>query len=155
MPADEDPIIGNAFYLTLEGIEIGYFRECSGLEIEVEIIESKEVDKTGRMVIRKLPGANKYTPVVMKKGQTTSPALFQKFAESLSNESMKGKRHSGFKRTTGSIVLKDVTGANDAAIYNFRNAWISKYKGGELNASSNNLAVEEITIIHEGMFRQK
>ena len=107
------------------------------------------------MVIRKIPGANKYSPIVMKKGQTSDKKLWDKFAQSLSAESIGGKRPGGFKRGTGAIVIKDVTGQNVVARYQFTEAWISKYKGGELNATSNNLAVEEVTIIHEGMIRSQ
>jgi phage tail-like protein len=155
MAAGEDPFVGINFFLELDRVQIGSFRECSGLEVEVEVIESKETDKTGKMVIRKIPGANKYTPIVLKKGQTTDLKLWESFANSLASESIGGKRPGGFKRGTGAIVIKDVTGKTEVARYSFIEAWISKYKGGELNATSNNLAVEEVTIIHEGMVRVK
>jgi phage tail-like protein len=155
MAAGEDPIVGINFYLELDGVQIGSFRECSGLEVEVEIIEAKELDKTGRMTIRKLPGANKYTPVTLKKGQTSDKALWDKFAEALGPQNMGGKRAGGFKRGTGAIIIKDVTGSSDTVRYEFQEYWISKYKGGELNATSNNLALEEVTIVHEGMMRVK
>jgi phage tail-like protein len=155
MADGEDPLVGINFFLELDGVEIGSFRECSGLEVEVEVIESKETDKTGKMIIRKIPGANKYSPVVLKKGQTSDKKLWDKFAGSLSNQVEGGKRIGGFKRGTGAVVIKDVTGSSEVSRYNFIGAWISKYKGGELNATSNNLAVEEVTIVHEGMVRIK
>jgi phage tail-like protein len=155
MAAGEDPIVGLNFYLELDGTQIGSFRECSGLEVEVEIIESKETDKTGKMVIRKIPGANKYTPITFKKGQTSDRKLWDKFAESLSSQSIAGKRPGGFKRMNGAVIIKDISGQAVAARYTFSEAWISKYKGGELNASSNNLALEEVTIVHEGLIREQ
>ncbi len=155
MAAGEDPVVGINFFLELDGTQIGSFRECSGLEIEVEVIQSKETDKTGKMVIRSVPGANKYSPVTLKKGQTSDMALWKAFADSLGSQSMAGKRPGGFKRKTGAIVIKDPTGANEIVRYEFTEAWISKYKGGELNATSNNLALEEVTIVHEGLIRVK
>ena len=155
MAAGEDPVVGINFFLELDGVQIGSFRECSGLEIEVEIIESKEVDPTGKMIIRKLPGSNTYTPVTLKKGQTSDKKLWDAFASSLSSQSMAGKRPGGFKRKTGAIVIKDPSGAHEVCRYEFTEAWISKYKGGELNATSNNLALEEATIVHEGLIRVK
>ena len=155
MAVGEDPIVGLNFYLTLDGTRIGSFRECSGLEVEVEIIESKETDEKGVMVIRKIPGANKYTPITLKKGQTTDLGLWKAFEKSLGGQSIAGKRKGGFKRVTGSIAILDVTGEKTAAEYVFTEAWVSKYKGGELNATSNNLAVEEVTIVHEGLTRKK
>jgi phage tail-like protein len=155
MAAGEDPLVGINFYLELDGTQIGSFRECSGLEVEVEIIESKETDATGKMVIRKIPGANKYTPVTLKKGQTSDQALWKAFEGSLGSQSIAGKRPGGFKRKTGAIIIKDVTGQQEVARYSFTEAWISKYKGGELNATSNSLAIEEVTIVHEGLVRVK
>lgn len=155
MATGEDPLVGINFFLELDGTTIGSFRECSGIEVEVEVIESKETDRTGKMVIRKIPGANKFSPIVLKKGQTSDKALWDKFAESLSPQSIAGKRPGAFKRGTGSIVIKDVTGQAEVARYSFDQCWISKYKGGELNATSNNLAVEEVTIVHEGLHRKK
>ena len=155
MAAGEDPVVGLNFFLELDGVQIGSFRECSGLEMEVEIIESKETDNTGKMVIRKIPGANKYTPVTFKRGQTSDRKLWEKFAGSLSAQNMAGKRAGGFKRINGAIIIKDPSGASEVVRYNFFEAWISKYKGGELNATSNNLALEEVTIVHEGMDRVK
>jgi phage tail-like protein len=150
---EEDPLVGLNFYLELDETQIGAFRECSGLEVEVEVIEVRHNDAKGKMIIRKVPGANKYGPITLKKGQTTSKALWDKFALSLGNQIVAGKRPTGFKRRTGAIVIKDVTGQKEVARYSFIGAWISKYKGGELNTTSNNLAVEEVTIVHEGMFR--
>ena len=155
MAAGEDPVVGINFFLELDGVQIGTFRECSGLEIEVEVIEAKSADPTGKMIIQKLPGSNKYTPVTLKKGQTSDMALWKAFADSLGSQSMAGKRSGGFKRKTGAIVIKDPTGAKEVCRYEFTEAWISKYKGGELNATSNNLALEEVTIVHEGLIRVK
>jgi len=41
------------------------------------------------------------------------------------------------------------------AKWSFTNAWPSKLSGPTLNATSNEVAVEEITIVHEGMTREK
>jgi phage tail-like protein len=153
MAAGDDPLVSFNFFLELDRTEIASFRECSGIEVEVEVIETKETDRAGRMVIRKIPGANKYTPITLKKGQTKDRKLFDRFAEALSPQSPAGKRHAMFKRGSGAIVIKDVTGTADAARYEFVECWISKYKCGELNASGNGLSVEEVTIVHEGLIR--
>lgn len=155
MAAGEDPLVGINFFLEFDGVQIGSFRECSGLEVEVEIIESKETDPTGKMIIRKIPGANKYTPIVMKKGQTSDMKLWEAFKKNLSNQSAAGQRPGAFTRKSGAVVIKDVTGQSEVARYSFTEAWISKYKGGELNATSNNLAIEEVTIVHEMLVREK
>jgi phage tail-like protein len=153
MAKGEDPLVGMNFYLELDGTQIASFRECSGIEVEVEIIEARETNAQGVTILRKLPGANKFTPITFKKGQTSDKGLWEKFQNNLSAQLEGGGRPGGFKRINGAIIIKDVTGAKVVARYEFYEAWISKYKAGELNASGNSLALEEITIIHEGMKR--
>jgi len=55
-------------------------------------------------------------------------------------------------RRNGSIVLYD-SRSKEVARWNFMNGWPSKWKGADLNAGENAVAVEEITITHEGMER--
>ena len=45
------------FTLEVDGVELATFRKCAGIESETEIIEYKEANKEGRMIIRKVPGA--------------------------------------------------------------------------------------------------
>ena len=39
--------------------------------------------------------------------------------------------------------------------WNFTNGWISKLAGPSLNATGNDVAIESITIVHEGLKRIK
>jgi phage tail-like protein len=155
MAEGADPLVGTNFFLELDGAQIASFKECSGIEIEVTIVEHEENIVGGKPVLRKIPGKNKYTPIVFKKGQTDSKVLWEKFQKSLTAQNSGGGRPGGFKRMTGAIVIMDVTGSNEVARYEFVEAWISKYKAGELNASGSNMSLEEITIVHEGMKRTK
>jgi phage tail-like protein len=156
MAAGEDPFVGITFALEIDGVNIASFRECSGIESEIETVESKESDKKGVMVIRKIPGAHKLAPITLKRGATSDMALYEWHQKALSAQLQGGLRTGflGSARKTASIILYDVQGAEKAR-YNLVEAWCSKYKGGELNATSNNVVVEEITIVHEGMVRIK
>ena len=40
------------------------------------------------------------------------------------------------------------------AVWHFTNAWPSKVTGPSLKADSNEIGVEEVTIVHEGMYRE-
>ena len=57
-------------------------------------------------------------------------------------------------RKHGSITVYSAEGT-PLAKWSFTNAWPSKLSGPSLNATSNEVAVEEITIVHEGMTREK
>jgi phage tail-like protein len=40
------------------------------------------------------------------------------------------------------------------AIWHFANAWPSKVTGPSLKSDDNSFGVEEVTIVHEGMYRE-
>src|SRR5262245_59586353 len=62
------------FVLEIDSVEMGSFRKCSGIESETETIEYKEATKDGRMIIRKVPGAMKWSDITLERriDETTS-----------------------------------------------------------------------------------
>ncbi len=57
-------------------------------------------------------------------------------------------------RKNGSIVLYNQENT-EIARWNFENGWPTKITGPQLNANNNDIALEEITIAHEGLKRVK
>ena len=55
-------------------------------------------------------------------------------------------------RRSGSIVLQDDQG-QDKVRWNFRDGWPCKYDGPNLNAKSNDVAIETLELAHEGLER--
>jgi len=53
-------------------------------------------------------------------------------------------------RKNGSIVLMDETG-EEKLRWNFVNGWPTKWTGPSFNATSNEIAVETLEIVHEGL----
>jgi phage tail-like protein len=129
----------------LDGIDIGAFKEASGVDSETEIVEYKETTKDGKMLIRKLPGAMKWTDITLKKKIDQKKDLWDWRKEVEQGDIDSARRN-------GSIVLYDST-SKEVARWNFMNGWPSKWKGADLNAGENAVAVEEITITHEGLER--
>ena len=134
-----------SFHVELDGIDIGAFKEASGVDSETEIVEYKETTKDGKMIIRKLPGAMKWADITLKKKIDTKKDLWNWRKEVEQGDIDSARRN-------GSIVLYDST-SKEVARWNFLNGWPSKWKGADLNAGENSVAVEEITITHEGMER--
>jgi phage tail-like protein len=134
-----------SFHVELDGIDIGAFKEASGVDSETEIVEYKETTKDGKMLIRKLPGAMKWSDITLKKRIDNKKDLWDWRKEVEQGDIDSARRN-------GSIVLYDST-AKEVARWNFMNGWPSKWKGADLNAGENAVAVEEITITHEGMER--
>jgi phage tail-like protein len=55
-------------------------------------------------------------------------------------------------RIDGKIELLDITG-QPIATYQFKQGWPIKYVAASLDAASNNVAMEELHIAHEGFER--
>ena len=136
-----------SFSVEVDGVDLGVFKECSGVDSETEIIEHKEVTKEGKMIIRKLPGAMKWADITLKKSIDSGTDLWQWRKEVEDGDIDSARRN-------GSIVLYDST-HQEVARWDFMSGWISKWKGADLNAGENNVAVEEATITHEGLVRSK
>src|SRR4051794_18467383 len=64
-----------SFHVELDGIDIGAFKEASGVDSETEIVEYKETTKEGKMLIRNPRGAMKGSDIPLKKRIDQKKAL--------------------------------------------------------------------------------
>jgi phage tail-like protein len=133
------------FALSVDNVNIGYFRKCAGIESETEIIEFKEATQGGRMIIRKVPGAMKWGDITLDRRIDSSKALWEWRKQVIDGDADSARRH-------GSIIAYDSAGA-EVARWNFESGWPSKWKGADFDASANEVATESITITHEGLVR--
>lgn len=140
-----DALTTFSFHVELDGVDIGAFKEASGIESETEIIEYKEATEKGKMIIRKVPGAMKWSDITLKKRIDASTELWD-WRRQVEEGDIDGARR------TGSIVLYD-SRHDEVARWNFESAWPSKWKGADLDAGEDQVAVEEITITHERLER--
>jgi len=134
-----------SFHVELDGVDIGAFKEASGIESKTEIVEYKEATKSGKMIIRKQPGAISWSDISLKRRIDNSTELWD-WRREVENGNIDAARRNG------SIVLYDSTNS-EVARWNFEAGWPSKWKGADLNASSDSIAVEEVSITHEGLTR--
>ena len=146
MPAAQKPRPTNHFRLDVGGKEAaGQFRECSGLDAENEIVEQKEVDANGLPVIIKVPGGMKWSNIELKRGVDIDKGLWE-WRYQVESEGPDAAR------TDCTLELCDYDGSA-IATYTITQAWPSKYTGAAMNAGSNEIAVEGITLCHEGFKR--
>jgi phage tail-like protein len=146
MAVAQKPRPTNHFRLNIGGSEtVGQFREVSGLDTESEIIEQKEVDAQGRPRIVKVSGNLKWSNIELKRGVDIEHALYnwRKDVE---------EKGPDVARKTCTLELLDYDGSA-IATYVIENAWPVKYTGVSMNAGSNEVAVEGITLAHEGFKR--
>jgi phage tail-like protein len=136
---------GYQFYLELDGITEGLFREASGLSSESQVIEAMESTKSGKQILKKYPGPLKWGDISLKRGLTKELNL-TKWRKEVEDGKVEAARKNG------SIVIYDQANA-EVARWNFVRGWPSKLTGPSLQASANEVAIEEITIVHEGLER--
>ncbi|MGD0696264.1 MAG: phage tail protein [Terriglobia bacterium] len=135
-----DPYAGFNFRVMIDGITAAGFSECYGLTSETDVIEYREgTDKSN--TVRKLPGLNRFSPIILKRGVTADKALWQ-----WRKLVMEGT----IQRSNGSIVLLGADG-NPVNQWNFTNGWPAKWDGPSFNAKGNAVAIETLEIVHEGL----
>jgi phage tail-like protein len=134
------------FRLTLDDRELSaMFRECTGLDSESEITEYRSLEDSGQPVVRKVPGATKWSNITLKRGLGENRELWD----------WRGVVHregAHAARTDGTIELIDSEGS-PIATYRFIQGWPVKYSAAEPLAASGDVAGERIVIAHEGFVR--
>jgi len=142
----DDPYRGFKFRVEIEGIQRAGFREVSGLDSAQDAVDYREGDdKT--MTIRKLAGLNKFSSITLKRGITDDMQLWN-----WRKQVMQGKMEGA--RKSGAIILMDDEG-NDKSRWEFKEGWPSKWTGPSFNATSNDVAIDTLEIVHEGLDRTK
>lgn len=135
----KDPYRSYNFLVELDGITRAGFRECSGLDAGQDPIDYRE--GTDPLTARKLPGLNKYSNISLKWGMTDDAELWE-----WRKKAIDGK----IERKNGSIVLMDDT-STEVMRWNFREGWPTKWTGPSFNATGNEVAIETLEIVHEGV----
>jgi|SRR5207302_825230 len=136
-----DPFSAFLFRVEVRGIVEGFFRECSGLESTIQVIEDPQF---GRGMMGKLPGRIVYANLTLRQGLTPSMTLYQWHLQALQGT---------IQRVNGSILQVGPDGQRQLARWNFTNGWPTKYTGPSFNASNNELSIETFEIAHEGLER--
>lgn len=136
-----DPYRGFNFVVEIDGITEAGFRECSGLDTSTDSVDYREGNDPNH--VRKLTGLNKYAPITLKRGIADSDKLW-KWRQTV----IEGKT----ERKNISIVLLNEA-REEKWRWNLRKAWPSKWTGPSLNATSNEVAIETLEIVHEEMVK--
>lgn len=136
----KDPYRGYNFKLEIDGINQAGFRECAGLDATSDPIDYREgTDKV--YTNRKLAGQTKYSNITLKWGITDDHSLFD-----WRKKTIDGKT----ERKNGSIVLMNESG-EEKIRWNFVDGWPTKWTGPSFNATANEVAIETLEIVHEGV----
>ncbi|MFN2459501.1 MAG: phage tail protein [Candidatus Velthaea sp.] len=135
-----DPFKAFNFVVSIDGMASASFSEVSGLSTDGDIVEYREgTDKS--LWTRKLPGLMKHAHVVCKRGQTKNLDLWNWRKNILDGVP---------DRRSGTITLLDEQ-QQAVMFWKFSNGWPVKYDGPTLNAKGNDVAIETLEIVHEGL----
>lgn len=133
------------FAVEIDGIEDAFFRTCSGLKHEADVFSLAEGGLNSHE--HKLIGQSKYPNIVLKQG-FAGPEFWKMRQDFVKNE---GKPRDRFNGT----ITQYGPGRKPAHKWRFTNAWVSKWEGPEFDASKNEISIETIEIVHEGLEHQK
>jgi phage tail-like protein len=125
----------------------GGFQECSGLQVEMDVQELQEGGRNDG-VIRQV-GRGKYTNIVLKRGMLYGGGMADGVIWRWIQDTLAGVRP--VSRYDGVVQVLSGTGADVVATWTFVRGLPAKVVGPALNAKTGDVAIEELTIAHEGL----
>lgn len=117
------------------------FSECSGLEMTLETDEHLEGGGNGTVL--KFPKRVRNGEIVLRRGVTKGTDLFDWFYAFTQGS---GKRRDGL------ITLLDAR-HKPLTVWGFRRGLPTKYSGPQFNAMQGAVAIESVSITHEGLYQ--
>ncbi len=126
------------------GFELG-FTEITGMDAETEVIEYRE----GNVPLyhkTKQPGLTKYTDITLKRGIFKGDNLnFEHWKKTFFFQEKK-------KDFRGDCIISMLDENHEPVIvWTIRQAWPSKIQSTDLKADGNEVAIETMVLVHEGL----
>jgi phage tail-like protein len=143
MAARKDPLRNFRFRLEINGVQQAGFSEVSGFDVTVDPIDYREGSDPTH--VRKLSGLTKYGNVTLKWGVTDSVELYEWHRRIVDGN---------IDRKQVAIEVFDEAGAAKAR-WEIAEAWPSKYDPMDLNAKGNDVSIEMLELVNEGVRRVK
>lgn len=135
----DDPFASFNFRVEIDGVTTAGFSECSGISMETDAIEYRNGNED--ITVRKLPGLKKFGNITLKRGFTKDKGLWEWRKKVLDGKT---------ERQSGSITL--LNEAREPSVrWTFREAWPRKLDGPSFNAKNNEVAIEMLEIVCEGV----
>jgi phage tail-like protein len=140
--AQGDALSTHIFGIQLGGYLVESVQEVSGLSVEEEVVEVKQITPDGKQIIRKQPGARQAGEITIVRGIDQSSAFTDWIKETLNNGAVNTARQNL------TIEIKDSTQATIRRIQ-LMQGWASKWEGPSLKAGESSAAFETVTITFE------
>jgi phage tail-like protein len=150
---NDELLVSCRFYFEADGLTDKQILEVSGLSAENPAAGGDKVLGSGKNAVnarQAAPTRVKFTPVVVKVVATTNKDLYKWYEDC--NKNAGGKSDWSSNRKAASISVYDQAGEMKAR-WELQNAYPTKYEGPKLEAGSNDVANETITLVHEDIKR--
>lgn len=145
-PAKDDSKLEYTVVLLLDGVHFGTFAEVTGLASENEVVEHRVGNSEGEEIVRKIPGRLHYSNITLRRGLILDDTDLWEWRQLVADGDMESARLSG------DILVYGPSG-DPVAVWHFQNGWPAKVSGPQYKSDGNEVAIEELTIAHEGLFR--
>ncbi|MFB2881597.1 phage tail protein [Floridanema aerugineum] len=136
----DDPYQQFNFLVEIDGIARAGFMECTGTTTDTDAIDYREGNDI-TMNVRKLSGLRTYTNIVLKRGYTQDKSLWD-WRKKIINGAVE-------RRSADIILLNE--NREEVLRWRVREAWISKWDSGPFNAKTNDVVMETVELVHEGL----
>ncbi len=127
------------------------FNEVTGIEATVDVVEFRQGNAHSLAPV-KIPGLVKHGNITLKMGYTIGNG-FKKWIQECISET-----RGAMPRKTITIELLDIRDGSPNATYEttkgnilwqLKEAWVTKYSGPDLNASTSEVAIETVELAYE------
>ena len=142
--ARDDPFRNFKFRVEIDGVAEAAFSEVAIGDTSTEAIDYREGTEPNH--VRKLPGMTKYGNITLKRGVTDSQVIYQ-----WHKDIVDGKI--GERRKSIAIVVIDEAG-KDKARFVVSECWPTKYDPSDLNGKGNEVFIELLELVNEGIERR-
>ena len=138
-----DPLRNFRFRVEIDGLGKAAFSEVAIAETTTEAIDYREGNEATH--VRKLSGLTKFGNITLKRGITDSMEIYNWHKQIVA-----GQVQSNRKQVA--IVVVDEAGT-DKARFVVSEAWPTKYDPSDLNAKGNEVFIELLELVNEGIER--
>ena len=135
-----DPLRAFNFQLEIDGVPLGAFSEASGLTADGDAVDYREGTDVQQNV-RKLPGLRKYTNLTLKRGYTQDRALWRWYGNIVNGQPD--------RRDVTIVLLNEAR--QPVLTWHAESAWVNKIEGPSFKAAGNEIAMESVELVHEGL----
>jgi phage tail-like protein len=136
-----DPYRNFRFRLEIDSITQAGFSDVSGFDQTIDPIDYRVGNDP--TFVRKLPGLTKFGNVTLKWGLTDNHDLYDWFETVKSGQT---------ERKTVAIVVQGEDGS-DGPRFEIADCWPTKYDAMDLTAKGNDVSIETLELVNEGVKR--